>query len=274
MTTSRGPTPPHVPRISTRGYYDLRTGDAVGRGSSSSGGGGGAAPAYHLYPKSYFDHTLAGSGEIAIMVHGMRNDNAGAVDKIVLARDRLHELGYAHPVVGFSYDSNVVGAHLAGRARHALAVATRIAKKNGRHLGRFIEDFAESSPGTGIRLLGHSLGSQVILSAARYLARGGRNEGAVRSVHLFGASVTAGMLAPDRYGRPLQRVVDGGVVNCYAPSDEVLGWAHRQGHIDGPLGLHGIAATAGKPFGKYSQRRVRPINHRFASYARVLRSFP
>lgn len=145
-----------VPRISTRGYYDLKTGKTLKRNN------------YYLYPKKDFQK-LIDSKELTIMIHGLRNDNAGAIAKAVLARNRLRKLGYSHPVIGFSYDSNTTGAHLIKHAKHALAVGQSIAKKNGRNLGKFIEDFKESSPKTKIRLMGHSLGSQVILSTIEYL---------------------------------------------------------------------------------------------------------
>ena len=54
-----------VPRISTRGYYDLRTGKTLKKNN------------YYLYPKKDFQK-LIGSKELTIMIHGLRNDNAGA----------------------------------------------------------------------------------------------------------------------------------------------------------------------------------------------------
>jgi Alpha/beta hydrolase of unknown function (DUF900). len=105
------------------------------------------------------------------MIHGLQNDNAGAIAKVVLAKNRLKKLGYSYPVIGYSYDSNTTGAHLLQYAKRSLAVGQIIAKKNGKNLGRFIEDFKSTSPKTKIRLMGHSLGSQVILSTVEYLAK-------------------------------------------------------------------------------------------------------
>ena len=147
-----------VPRISTRGYYDRKNGKTLSKNS------------FYLYPKKEFTK-LIGSKEITIMIHGLRNDNAGAITKIVLARNRLHKLGYKHPVIGLSYDSNTLGVHLAKYAKRALTAGQTIAIKNGKNLGLFIEYFKESSPNTKIRLMGHSLGSQVILSTLEYLAK-------------------------------------------------------------------------------------------------------
>ena len=242
-----------TPRVSTRGYYDLGTGRTL------------KSNRYYLYPKRAFAR-LAGSRELVIMVHGLRNDSAGAAAKAVIARRRLRKLGYGHPVVGFSYDSNTTGAHLIRHARRALRVGEAIARKNGKHLGGFVEDFKRDSPDARIRLMGHSLGSQVILSALEYLARRGQS---VEAVYLFGASIPSD--APSRYGRVMQQAVRKKILNYYAPTDEVLGWADRNGHVDGPLGLGGARGRTPK---KYSQRMVRPRNHRFASYAATLGSFP
>jgi len=247
-----------VPRISTRGYYDLSTGKTLKKNN------------YYLYPKKDFQK-LIDSKELTIMIHGLRNDNAGAIAKAVLARNRLRKLGYSYPVIGFSYDSNTTGAHLIKHAKHALAVGQSIAKKNGRNLGKFIEDFKESSPKTKIRLMGHSLGSQVILSTVEYLAKKKQNHGILEGVYFFGASITEDVPSSKKYGKQLQTVVNKKVLNHYAPSDEVLSWADDKKYVLGPLGLNG---AIGKPIKKYHQKLVKPKNHRFASYAAVLNAFP
>lgn len=247
-----------IPRVSTRGYYDLSTGHKIKDGR------------YRLYPRRRFE-AIADSAEITVMVHGMRNDSSGAIQKVAIAQERLRYLGYSYPVVGFSYDSNTAGAHLASREKSALEVAQRIADMNGRHLGQFIEDFKHASPSTGMRLMGHSLGSQVILGALEHLA-GTADIPTVQSVHLFGASIPADVPSSGgRYGQIISDTVSEGVVNYYAPTDEVLGHADDAGYVHGPLGLCG---ASGKPIPKYRQVLVLPENHRFVSYAAVLEAFP
>jgi len=107
-----------IPRISTRGYYDLTSGKTLKKNS------------YFLYPKKDFKK-FVGSKELVIMIHGLRNNNAGAIAKVVLAKNRLSKLGYHHPVIGFSYDSNTTGAHLKKYVKRALSAGQIIAKKNG-----------------------------------------------------------------------------------------------------------------------------------------------
>ncbi len=247
-----------IPRISTRGYYDLKNGKTL------------KTNPYYLYPKKDFQK-LNGSQELTVMIHGLRNDSTGAVAKVLLARNRLRKLGYLHPVIGFSYDSNTTGAHLIKHAKHALAIGQSIAKKNGRNLGKFIEDFKQNNPKTKIRLIGHSLGSQVILSTAEYLAKKKQYDGIIESVYLFGASIKDDVPSSKKYGRILQKIVKSKIINYYAPKDEVLGWADNKKFVKGPLGLYGVT---GNPIKKYRQRQVKPKNHRFASYAQVLNKFP
>ena len=247
-----------IPRISTRGYYDLSTGETIKKNP------------YYFYPKKDFEKII-GSKELTIMIHGLRNDNAGAVAKAEIARNKLRRLGYTHPVIGYSYDSNTTGAHLIAYAKHALAVGQKIAKKNGRNLGTFIEEFKSISPKTKIRLMGHSLGSQVILSTIERLSKKNHNTGIVESAHLFGASITSDVPSSQKYGKLLQKVIRSKIVNYYSPTDEVLFWADKANFVSGPLGLNGVT---GKPISKYFERQVKPENHRFASYAAVLKSFP
>jgi len=247
-----------TPRISTRGYYDLSNGKTLKNNS------------YFLYPKKSFGN-LNNSKEVTIMIHGLQNNNTGAIEKVRLAKNRLHTLGYVYPVIGFSYDSNTTGAHLIKHAKHALAVGQIIAKKNGRNLGKFIEDFKIISPKTKIRLMGHSLGSQVILSTAEYLAKKKQNAGIIESVHFFGASITEDTPSSKKYGKILQNIINKKIVNHYAPTDDVLNWADKEKYVKGPLGLNG---ATGRPISKYHQKLVKPKNHRFASYITVLNSFP
>ena len=62
------------------------------------------------------------------MIHGLRNNNSGALSKFVIAQKRLKQLKYNHHVVGFSYDSNTVGVQYNSHAIHALNVGIIIAK--------------------------------------------------------------------------------------------------------------------------------------------------
>ncbi len=245
-----------IPRVSTRGYYDLQTGKTLKKQN------------YFLYPKSFFENF--DSKELVIMIHGLRNDNASAVTKFEIAKKRLVELRYKYPVIGFSYDANTKGAHIKKCERKALNTGKLIARKNGKNLSQFIIDFKRANPSAKIRLMGHSLGSNVIQSTVSFLAN--RNfKGILTAIYIFGASIPHNSFSKSYGGKNYQKVVQQKIINYYSPYDEVLQQGVKDGLISPPLGLTG---AQGQTIPKYSQRKVKPENHRFASYAKVLRKFP
>ena len=70
----------NIPRISTRGRFDLLNGKPIA----------GRSP-YTLYPARTFD-AVYGSAEVTIMIHGLRNNPASAVEKFNIAKRRLVKL--------------------------------------------------------------------------------------------------------------------------------------------------------------------------------------
>ena len=126
------------------------------------------------------------------------------------------------------------------------------------------------SPETKIRLMGHSLGVHVIQSTIKNLARNAKNKGIIEAVYFFGGSIPSDALNP-KNGFHAQRIVATKIKNYYSPDDEVLRLADNWNWVNAPIGYRG---ARGKTISKYSQTMVKPKNHRFASYAAVLRSFP
>jgi len=246
------------PKISTRGFYDLKTGKTLKNIS------------YDTYPKTSFEK-ISQKSEIVIMIHGLRNNKSGALAKYVIAEKRLKTLNYKHDVVGYSYDSNTAGVQYKSTALSALKVGVTIAKKNGKNLSKFIKDLKSKNPSIKIRLMGHSLGAQVILSTIESLAKNSENNGIIESVHLFGASIPANSLSPKIHGNKFQKIVNKKIMNYYSPYDDVLKAAHDEKWVDSPIGYRGALGTTCK---KYHQKQVRPQNHRFASYAKTIKSFP
>jgi len=246
------------PKISTRGFYDLKTGKTLKNIS------------YDIYPKTSFEK-ISQKSEIVIMIHGLRNNKSGALAKYVIAEKRLKTLNYKHDVVGYSYDSNTAGVQYKSTALSALKVGVTIAKKNGKNLSKFIKDLKSKNSSIKIRLMGHSLGAQVILSTIESLAKNSENNGIIESVHLFGASIPANSLSPKIHGNKFQKIVNKKIMNYYSPYDDVLKAAHDEKWVDSPIGYRGALGTTCK---KYHQTQVRPQNHRFASYAKTIKSFP
>lgn len=244
-----------IPRISTRGFYDLGSGKKLKNKS------------YNLYPTKFFE-ALGNIPEITIMIHGLRNNKSGALTKFSIAQSRLKQLGYKYPVVGFSYDSNTRGVQYKSCEKKATDVGRIIARNNGHNLSKFITDIRKKFPHLKIRLMGHSLGSEVIIHT---LAKLKNKNDIVEGVYFFGASVPADSVTPKKFGKILQGTVRQKITNHYSPQDEVLKYAFYSGLIEKPLGYQG---ASGKTVPKYVQKKVDPKNHRFVSYAAVLESFP
>jgi predicted alpha/beta-fold hydrolase len=247
-----------IPKISTRGYYDLSTGKKLKDAS------------YYLYPSTSFQK-LSKKKEIVIMIHGLRNDKAGANQKFLIAKKRLRQLGYFYPVIGYSYDSNTKGAHLKKSALKAIRVGQKIAKQNGNNLSKFIIDFKSKNPKSKIRLIGHSLGTEVILYTIKKLGSNSKNRDLIESVYFFGSSIQRNLLSAKKEGKFFQKVVRTKVKNYYSPHDEVLKQAHQDGSVKNPLGYFGTTSSS---ISKFLQIRVYPKNHRFVSYSKILKSFP
>ena len=223
-----------------------------------------------IYPPKTFDE-ISSKSEFTIMIHGLRNDRSGALAKYVIAQKRLKTLHYNHHVIGYSYDSNTAGVQYKSTAISALKTGITIAKKNGRNLSRFILDMKAKNPSQKIRLMGHSLGAQVILSTVQMLAKNPKNKGIIESVHLFGASIPANSFNPRKTGSIFQKIVNKKITNYFSPYDDVLKVANDECWVDSPLGYNGSSGTS---VSKYTEKMVRPKNHRFASYARTIKSFP
>jgi len=205
------------------------------------------------------------------MIHGLRNDRSGALAKYIIAQKRLKTLHYNYPVIGYSYDSNTTGVQYKSTAISALKTGIVIAKKNGRNLSRFILDMKAKNTSQKIRLMGHSLGAQVILSTVQILAKNPKNKGIIESIHLFGASIPANSFNTRKTGSIFQRIVNKKIINYFSPYDDVLKVANDECWVDSPLGYNG---SVGSHISKYKQKMVRPANHRFVSYAKTLKSFP
>jgi len=245
------------PRISTRGFFDLQSGRKLKR------------KYYDLFPKIKF-HKFQNISELVIMVHGLRNRRKSALGKFVIAEKRLFELDYKFPVIGYTYDSDTVGIFNKKTQVNASKVAQKIAMQNGNNLAKFVLEYKSSNPNTKIRLIGHSLGSQVIFSALKTLSKKPTNKNIIESIHLFGAAVSQNYIIKNNLKEIIQTTVHKKIINFYNPFDKVLEDTHKDGTIKNPLGLFGFSNKIPKIY----QKKIFPKDHRFISYVVFLKSFP
>ncbi len=141
-----------IPRISTRGYYDLCNGKTL------------KARSYDVYPLRCF-YNIHKKKEVTVVVHGLHNNKANALSKFLIMKKKLDMLNYRYPIIVYSYDTNVKCIDT-----NELKIGIIIAKKNGKNLSRWIIDFKKNN-NIKIRLVGYSLGSYVISDTIMNLDR-------------------------------------------------------------------------------------------------------
>jgi hypothetical protein len=142
--------------------------------------------------------------EIAVFVHGWDNDHYKAKERLDRVKMSLENNSYYIPLIGLSWDSNT-----------DWDPAKSIAKENGPKLAQFILDYKETckyeqNKDVNVRLLAHSMGSRVILSALESLHENpvwnnSTNNFKIASVHLMGAAVDneeVSMNAIDHFNYP------------------------------------------------------------------------
>ena len=139
-------------------------------------------------------------GELVIYVHGVwasEDDANEQTERVFLS---LQESSYTYPVIGYSWDSDTKFVlNDEDLSKQGWEVAKKIANGNGSLLAKFILGFKEICPTDNIRIIAHSLGARVTLSALSDLHNHffGDDEiiptngipKTIKSVHLLGAAV-------------------------------------------------------------------------------------
>lgn len=235
--------------ISTRGSYDLHNGKRL------------KSKRPFITPMKKYNN-LSKSKEVVIFVHGMRNSTIGAKMGTNALRLRLRKLGYKGDIIGFSYDSNVRGAHLDKNYHKVLKTAKKIAERSGYDLAKVIDDIHVKNYKIKIRLVGHSLGCDVVKSAFDYL---GFNH--IESTHLFGSPIEE-----DDLTHIFNFMNTRSVTNYYNPSDDVIKEGVTKGDLERPTCLHKVTKLNFPT--KIRSKRIYPDNHGMRAQMKALRSFP
>jgi hypothetical protein len=121
-------------------------------------------------------------GELAIYIHGVWAAPKEADEQTKRVYLSLQDIDYEISVIGFSWSSDT------GVSEKGWDIAKIIANKNGPLLSKFINGYKEICPNTDIRLVAHSLGSRVTLSALQTFYDDNKYR-IIDSVHLLGAAV-------------------------------------------------------------------------------------
>ena len=168
------------PLISTRGHYDLDTGQML-QGHNSTD-----------YDASNIPNCPP---EIGVFIHGWGLNEPMANERYNRTWMSLQANNYSLPLISFSWDSNTTSS-LSDSGLSGWNHAKSIARDNGPKLAQFIIDYADKcnseNKESKIRLISHSLGARVILSSLDSLHKNdswNNNNYTVTSVHLLGAAV-------------------------------------------------------------------------------------
>ena len=246
------------PTVSTRGFYCLKSGARLGLSKVK----------YRLWPKSVLNK-INHKKDVTIVVHGFRNNSKGALEKFKNFAQKSTSLGYKGVILGFSYDANIIGCRHKEKVFYALIIGNKVARENGKkHLYQLLLDLKKQNEDIKIRLVGHSMGSVVVLWALRQLANRKNSQYFIESVAFFGSNLTNEV---SRFSRELDSVVRRKIKNYYCKKDVALLQASGPKQQISPIGLVGVK---GKKPKKLLQIHLKAPEHRFRYYLRALKAYP
>ena len=218
-------------------------------------------------------------GELALYVHGIWVSDLQAEEQTDRVNQSLRSSGYSIPLIGFSWDSNTAfSLDNVTSSYHGWMIAKKISNENGSILGKFISDYKTECPEDKIRIIAHSLGSRVTLSALQWiydninLQNGNNTSKEITSVHLMGAPVNNDQISTNPNdcisyipylpcsGEAIESEV-GYLSNLFNPEDNTLAgeinpFCWMCGLVKSPyelseghnaLGAYGAASTIGVP---------------------------
>lgn len=197
--------------------------------------------------------------EIVTYVHGFNNDVDDAIENFNLSKTSLGISSYEYPLVGFSWDSDP--------GKLDWYDAEIIAELNGPKLGAFVKQFKDSCPDTKVRLIGHSLGARVILTAIQDLYDTNWNN-KISSVHLLGAAVDNDVIGKDHdFGVAIENMV-GEFHNKFNIEDDVLQYLYPEDEDKAALGETGAEDWIVLPVNYYQEDVTQEVGDDHSGYNR------
>jgi hypothetical protein len=221
--------------------------------------------------------------EVVFFVHGWGISEDMAKERLDRVKMSLEKNNYLIPLIGFSWDSDIDWFN-----------AKILAKENGKKLASFVYNYMNNCQLQGnktsdIRLIGHSIGSRVILSTLDNLQtlmakdKNTNNDFKIASVHLLGAAVDNEEVSENSikhynfpswlhdssdvkkaYGQVIGQVVSK-FYNLFDPEDNVLEFVYPgfEG-LDRALGENGKQLNPQVPtpdnyLGVYIQDEIKPL---------------
>jgi hypothetical protein len=268
----------NLPLVSTRNQFNVTNGELL-QGHNSTDYNATNIPGLQ---------SEACPVELIIFVHGpwvdgkfraILHENASEIfDR---AKMSLAQNNYTYPLVGFTWDSNTIISPV------GWTIAKFIAKENGPKLAQFMFDFMKkcANNNSKVRLIAHSVGARVVLSALESLGNNqqwNNRNFKISSVHLLGAAVDDEEVSKDfsyviknprilgntsewydvfgiksAYGKAIEHEVNK-FYNLFDPKDRILIQIYPLFESDAPLGLKGAEKRISLP-SNYNQKDVENV---------------
>lgn len=244
-----------MPVVSTRGHYDTDTGDLKDGYSRWDFETNGTVPGIDTYC----------ADDLTIFVHGWRNDESEAHDKMHEAKNSLEGAGYSGTVCGYTWDSDTGNDWDAGE---------EIAQGNGHALAHALVQIKENCSADLARVVTHSLGAQVLLKALRVLDGWSRWEDPgfeVFSTHLLGAAQDNEAPTdewPETYWAIRQETTAS--FNYFSEEDDTLEWIYNTFEFDQALGETGAEAGNDTPCNYHDYDATSQVGDCHSCYLDVL----
>lgn len=234
----------HVDMVGENGEHRLRAVHSgkvadVYDGSTDDGGNVHQWDWHGGANQKWYPEFAQNDGTLFVFTHGWLEEIGGsAEDQAYTAETALREQGYDGPVIGNKYDSLTLNWWDAkDEAKHA-----------GRIFGDWLTRFRRRNPETTVRVMGHSLGAMMTLSALNCLADRGEW---IHSLDLVGGAVDHDSIS-DTWSHGVENAV-GEVHNYHSYDDGVLDVIYEVGEWDEALGYTG---AEGWTPGNYSDHDV------------------
>jgi hypothetical protein len=221
----------NIPYVSTRGhFYRTKTG-LVKHADNKIETDYDLSDDLKKIVESYETQNQNLMSEMVIFVHGIWVSKENAKRKNLIFKKSLEYNNYFHPVVGFTWDSKIFGLDYDD--------LIDISKKNGIKIAKFIADYLTKAQQLKIRLVGHSLGANIILNALPYFQSFVNSDTNIRSVDLLGGAVENNLILKDYgFGDYIENKVDI-FFNFFSTNDSVLLTSKKLGKLENPIGLVG-----------------------------------
>ena len=269
------------PLVSTRGDFDLTTGQLIGYSPLSYNALNIPGVQNEKCPQS--------PNKTVIYIHGYGvngktfvSENAAEIfSRVNMSLYNNTNNDIKNTVIGFNWDSDIIASK-----DKAWGIAKHVAKNNGLKLAQFLLDLKNKCPNIDLRLIAHSLGARVALSSLDILhnhPEWNDKNFTVKSVHLLAAAVDNEEISKNPFDiikdptngynmnvtelkyPPLNKLKSsfgeaiedevGQFYNLYSPKDDSLEWFYPLNEKDTALGLHGAENGTSLP-SNYIDRNV------------------